>query len=352
MDELARATGLNLTQRRFMLSLARAGAGTGLMMLGYYLGYNGRFSGGMPKDEGERGLFREENRVADAVLIGATWYGLRSLGPIGMLLGIGAGMGMAARKLEASWHDAQVLAEGAAGGARVWKDTPLNRGVQDMASFFEDPSGTRAQRLLGRNLSSFVPSAVAGVARSMDPVQDRDQTQQPLLDYTKARIPGLRKTLRPALTPLGRTNMAAENPAIRTAKEFLDITDSRSQRTDPVTQEFVRLGGTLTELPKRKAKEGYYTLSKGWVEAREDEPEERYRRRRAFVDPNAVAMMDQLLRHPEYQALRSNPALQLTVLKENLESLRRNLNEVFDQYDALLQAGVPRDEALARVGLR
>lgn len=338
LAEMGGRLDLNLKQRAVVMSLAKQSVGAAVVYLGLKAGEKGLASGGFPKDSREQGLFRERNMVGDAAKIGGFWYGMYMMGPYGLLFGAAATMASAWKQEEGGAGEKALAATGAGitATARIVRDMPLMQGPKELFDVIEEPDRKTA-RWIGRQVGSLVPSFLGAAARASDPVLDRDLSSDSFLGSAKGRIPGLRQTLPPKLTPLGRENRGPANPLLRTVREMVDVTGARRERTDELTAEFTRLGLGISPLEQRAGRKAHFTARGVYVPEKPAETDEEYADRRAFVDPIAEQELLDFVRSSEYLRLDGDPERQADRLSRTLSTLRRQASERYDRIMAQIQ---------------
>jgi hypothetical protein len=164
------------------------------VLLGFgALASEGYITGSGPKDPKENAIWRLTNQP-HSVKVGASFYQVQKLGPLGMLMGMAADL-----------HDiAHIVSEGdftKAGGllfhaiVQNTLDQSALQGPAELIKAVETPD-QYGQQYIKSFLSSFVPSSVNWIAKSRDPYIRQTWG---VIDAIKARIPGQSETLHPKI---------------------------------------------------------------------------------------------------------------------------------------------------------
>lgn len=220
-------------QRELSTALGRSVTGVGAMWLGYKLFLDGRLTLGYPTDPQERTLWAQEGKQPYSVMIGGKWRSINYTGPIMSLIGIG---GQVAQNKDsgASTTAAPAAIAGAAGtaGQAIIASSPL-KGIQSGLDFVSDPQ-RNAKSYLNAQAGSVVPTLVKDVSNATDNTKREVNTPA---DAIKARIPGVRTNLMPAIDDFG--NQVAQEPTGIAA--ILDPFRSTDASTTPLVDELRRL---------------------------------------------------------------------------------------------------------------
>lgn len=330
LAEVTKATGLNMRQRVAVQSAAKVSVGLAFMQVGAMLEDAGRMSGALPFAKAEQGLFRQENKQSGAVKLGtdaARWASLIALGPYGILMAMGAQMRRALNDAEGQ-GGVERLAAGLGGAAQglgeTLLETPMLQGLDEINR------GVKGQgNVIANKVGSFVPSWMGGIARGLDPVQDRDVAEN-FLGPAMARIPGVRQMLPERPTPLGDTNfkLSVGTPE-RLGREAFDLQRARPARQDVATEEAARLGVPLSDLPRQTALKAQYRADGSLRPERAKETLAAYRARRDWVNPRVRLELDQYLNSAAYHALGGNPDRQRDAYAGKVRELRDKYNEQY-----------------------
>jgi len=184
-------------QRLFSQGLARGLTGTGILALGAYMAKKKLIETGRPTSEKEQKLWELEGRKQNAIKINDKWRDAQVLGPAGSLLIIGAYF---QKELEKSGSPTKGLVQAMVGGAKSFTEQTFLKGVSSTIDAITDPQRS-AEGWFGSTLASAIPTIVSDIARATD-TKERRTTN--VLERIKARIPGLRQTLEPQITVLGK----------------------------------------------------------------------------------------------------------------------------------------------------
>lgn len=174
--------------------IARVAVGSAIGALGVGLAAEGLLTGGGPSNPREAAIWRMTGRQPYSVRIGDTWYGIHRLGPLAMVLGVGADMhdmGAAVENADAA-HIAGLLVTTVTKGLL---DETWMRGPADLVQALHDPDRYGAAYAKNQ-LASWVPASVAmaQLARASDPYTREART---ILEAAEAKIPWLSQTLLP-----------------------------------------------------------------------------------------------------------------------------------------------------------
>lgn len=217
--------------------------GTGIAITLGSLAAEGYATGSAPSDPKEAAVWRTVFQD-HSVRIGDMWIQTNRLGPLGMLMGIGADMYNVAHAVAKDdfVHAAALFHHGI---IQNIADESFMRGPSDLIRAIEDP-GRYGDAYIRNFLSSFVPYSVGlnQVNRAIDPYTRQART---VVDAMKAKVPGLSQELLP------RRDMWGEPMPQRDALISPAITALFMQKiaTDPVNIEMVRLGMAPAQ-PERK----------------------------------------------------------------------------------------------------
>lgn len=199
------------------------------------LAAQGLASGSGPTDPREAAMWRLAGNQAHSIRIGDFWYDTHRLGPLGMLMGLGADLyevGHLADQAEftkAAAHLQFAITHNIL-------DESFMRGPSDLIKAIEDP-GRYGEAYVRNFLSSFVPFSVgmAQEARAFDPYSREART---VVDAMRAKIPFASMDLLP------RVDIWGQPMPNRDALIAPGITSIYAQRisTDPVNLAMVELG--------------------------------------------------------------------------------------------------------------
>ncbi len=184
-------------QRLFSQGLARGLTGTGVLALGAYMAKRGLIETGRPTSEREQKLWELEGRKANSIKIDGKWRDVQVLGPAGSLLIVGAYF---QKELEKTGSATKALVQAMVGGAKSFTEQTFLKGMSSTIDAITDPQRS-AEGWFGSTLASTIPTIVSDIARATD---IKERRVEGVADRLKARIPGLRQTLQPQITVLGK----------------------------------------------------------------------------------------------------------------------------------------------------
>lgn len=235
---------------RQALAVARMALGTGLGLTVAQLAADGTITGGGPADRRALSLMRAQGWQPYSIRVGDQYYSYQRLDPLALTLGTAADMVGLQEHMTPAQADRAVALVLTSIISNLSDKTWLS-GVSDVISAIDDPDRNlgRFVRRLGGSIA--VPTGVAQIARTIDPVQREART---VLDAVRARIPGLSQTLMPRRDVWGDeiVNEGGLGPDIASPIW------SSTRRDDPVTDELLRLGQNIGR-PSRRAAGGDYT---------------------------------------------------------------------------------------------
>jgi hypothetical protein len=265
-------------QREFSKTLGRAGAGTGLIALGYKLAESGTIK---PTYSSNRGVNdREEatgNTPGSIVLNGQT-YKLQD-SPAGQLLILGATLYSDQKEGKRPKDLPGSMAKNA---AKQFLDTPMVQGAQDAIEFAKDPEGKGAGYFAGA-AGSFVPTIVSDVAAATD---DKERAARTATEGVMKRVPGLRQQLPAKSDVLGRDIKFSDWGLV-----FPQV--GQKPRTDPLSKELVRLRVGIQKPNRiRDPKEDLF-----------DRNEADYQNRIRYTGEKVRVALERLIANPGYQKL-------------------------------------------------
>jgi hypothetical protein len=264
-------------RRRYITNLARqATTGAGGIAAGFALHQAGVLTPGYAPSRGATPEEREEaqrqrmtGEAPLAIRIGDTSMSLGYLGTLAPALAIGAAMSQAVKD-DAEQGIGTVVAPAAKATYRTFLDMPLLKGVSGLVEIGQQGL-ERLPVELGKQAASFVPSAVAAVARGIDPLQRaRPETFGEAL---AERIPGLRERLAPEPGPFGE-----QQESMGLVRSLIDPTRPRRVRT----------GGIYDQLEQLE-------LYPGQRARREGESAQQYAARRAYEGEREQQVLEDIL---------------------------------------------------------
>lgn len=264
-------------RRRYITNLARqATTGAGGIAAGFALHQAGVLTPGYAPSRGATPEEREEaqrqrltGEAPLAIRIGDTSMSLGYLGTLAPALAIGAAMSQAVKD-DAEQGIGTVVAPAAKATYRTFLDMPLLKGVSGLAEIGQQGL-ERLPVELGKQAASFVPSAVAAVARGIDPLQRaRPET---FGEAIAERIPGMRERLAPEPGPFGE-----QQESMGLVRSLIDPTRPRR----------VRAGGIYEQLEQLE-------MYPGQRARREGESAQQYAARRAYEGEREKQVLEDIL---------------------------------------------------------
>jgi hypothetical protein len=264
-------------RRRYINNIARqATTGAGGIAAGFALHQAGVLTPAYVAPRGATDAEKEEmqrraltGEAPLSIRIGDTSMSLGYLGTLAPALAIGAAMSQAVKD-DAERGVGTVAVPAAMATARTFLDMPLLKGVSGLA----DIASQGPDRLpveLGKQVGSFVPSAVAAVARGADPLQRaRPET---FGEAIAERIPVLRERLAPRVGAFGET------------QEGVGLLRSL---IDPTRPQKIRTGGIYEQLEQLEVYPGQRAR-------REGESAEQYAARRAYEGEREKRVLEGIL---------------------------------------------------------
>lgn len=237
-------------QAQLSQQLSRATLGTGLLMLGYAMQGNGTIN--TSSSSADRSLADVENKGQNSILLGGKWRSITFLGPLAIPLLTGASL----RAFSESKKDAGLGSKAAVALGSIGKTMTEQSYLQSLSNVIEalnDPAGKGVNAVAGMIP---IPAIVGQTATALDPVQRQGEG---LLQRVQSRTPILSRSLQPRLNQFGDTAKKTSGGLGGAAESFLDISNSRTDASSPITKEMERLDVTLPsfgrniKLPHSKA---------------------------------------------------------------------------------------------------
>lgn len=259
------------------LAIAKVMVGSGVGAMIAELAEKGVITGSPPSDDNQRRLMMANGWQPSSIKIGDQYYSYRRLDPFAMTFGVAAdlatmGEGMTDKQREkgAALWTASVVANLA---SRTWLS-----GVTDALEALQDPerySGNFIKRLIG---SATVPTGSAQIARTIDPTA---RETPDVGSYMSSRMPGQSDNLLPKRDVWGQPIVAEGG----VGPDILSPIWTSTDRNDPITNEALRVGATIS-----KPQKGDLTA-------------EQYDRLQDVAGSVARKWIGQLMASPEYQAM-------------------------------------------------
>ena len=239
-------------QRIFSQTMGRAITGTGVLWLGGELYKKGLIALDRPVGEKDQKLWELEGKVANSIKVNDQWRSAQTLGPVGNLLIIGGHFKDAFSK---AGSPTEAISIALSGSAKTFLEQTFLQGMSSVVSALNDPAGY-GQGYLGSTISSTIPTLVSDVARTMDAKERRSST---VPERLKARIPGLRTSLEPQVTVLGKDRERVG----RIFEIMLDPSRPSKEIVTPLITEFQRLAsaGYKASPTLLGDKQGYLSLT-------------------------------------------------------------------------------------------
>lgn len=264
------------------LAISKALVGTGFGMAIYEAALQGRITGSAPTDPAKARLMYADGFQPYSIRIGDKWYSYKRLDPFSSTLGVAADLALLPEGLSERQREDKTTLLVASILGNLANKTWLS-GVSDLLGAITDP-GQNADNLVQRLAGSLaVPTGVAQLARTMDPVQRKADS---VSDAIKARIPGVSETLLPRRDVWGRevTSEGGVGPDI--ASPIYTST----AKNDPVNRALLDAGVSVG-LPSHKVG-GRELTPEEYDRYQTDAGERAYRRVKAFVSSDAWKRMD------------------------------------------------------------
>lgn len=221
---------MDRSQKALVDGLARATTGTSVIALGAYLASKGLITGNSAQKEGERETLRAAGVQPQSAKIGDTYYRISRLGPIGMLLTLGAEMNNIINKNKSLPTGEKIATTAAESG------TALAKGITEQNFLLGASKGLQALTQPDRSLPAFseslaggiVPNLISRVAQKADPYQK--QVDNPV-DAILADIPFVSKKVENRTDILGRK--------LKTTPKFISPFTTLKETKNPLAKELV-----------------------------------------------------------------------------------------------------------------
>jgi len=193
----------------------------------------GLITGGGPSDPAAKALLRSTGWQPYSVKFGDKWVSYSRIEPLGVLMGISADFSDIAGAVSQNERDDLGAMLVSALAQNVTSKTWLS-GLSDLVETLNDPD-RYGKRWLNKYAGTLIPTGVAQVARTQDPMLREVQTA---LDAIKARVPGYSETL-PA-----RLNVWGEPIVLQggLGPDMISPFYTSKEVKDPVSSELLRLG--------------------------------------------------------------------------------------------------------------
>ncbi len=287
-------------------AIGKGAVGQALILLGYYLAEQGMATGVSSESSAQRAIDEAAGRLPGAILVNGRWRQISTFSPAGNLVTIGATM---QRGISEGDTEADAAANVAAIATRTVLDQPLLTGAQEAVQALEDPS-SRGAAAAARTIGSFVPTAVADIARLGDPVR-RSTKGQGALGSAIERLPVLRKSLPERVDVLGQVQTSEKRTAIDPTISVPDKTKDR-----PGLKEMIRLGVGVSFPRPLQANQS----------RKEDETEPETAARQKLTGRLIEQSVEKLIAEQDYQ--RSDDETKRLAVKEAIQKARAEINKL------------------------
>ena len=281
---------------QMMQQLGRTSAGAALLFGGAYL-FDKKFLEAQPTSRDEQTNQQASNVMGGSLRVGGDrTLNVNRYGPVGMLLLLGADIKKALDSDEDALDKASRIASSPFKAAR---ELPMVKGSNTLADWTNPNDFERSSlsKLTGNLGGMLIPGAAGAVARATDPVA-RHELDGPL-DEMKNRIPGLRRTLPPKATPLGRVEEGrgwlTETFVPGLSKEF----------AGPVEKAVRKYNLAPSKLPKLK-----------------DETDKEYYRRLKAITPTVLQEMSEFVSSDD-DFLQADPEEKRKLFRAKLSAARK-----------------------------
>jgi hypothetical protein len=322
------------------LALARMGLGTITMLTALDLAMDGHLTGRGPagksdRDAGHRQAMarigwqkysaRVPTKFRDGKPTEYRYFAFNRADPVGGQLAMAAEIAEAINNADGSAAEgiSELMAAGILGASQVYMNKSYFSGLTKFMDAIQDPERYGESYFNGL-AESFIPTGVAEIARSVDPVQ-RHVTD--MADAFLKRVPGLSKSLPPRLDYWGQP--IEYSSGLGSTYDALSPIYSRStQDAEPIDKEFFKLNYFPTHKSEFRIDGGTVSL-KNMPEAKN-----------AFISYTAAtkasklldANEDALLDARKKGAIRDLEALGDLTLKEALNGIVTNTNDELVQH--------------------
>ncbi len=313
-------------QRKFALSFGRGSAtGSGLALSGYVLYKKGYVTGMRPDSEGQRETQEAAGRPPLSIYnpLTKTWHSFGWLGPWGVTIGLGA--------LWAESEGDEDRFKTVAGGVKeILGQLPLLRAAKQttdlLTSAATDPA--KLGNNVGRIAARFIPSPSADFAALTDGTARRPKG---FVEQLSMRVPGLRSSVTEDRDVYDREVEASRS-------DVIDPFKTRTVKSDPVDEEFVRLKVGVVETNREKGEtEEAYKSRKASQGAAMDAA-----RRAAVASDSYKSLPDDETKREALQAVISYARAERGLTREKLEH-----NAVVTVERARLRVLVKRESGLS-----
>lgn len=249
-------------QRMYATLLSRGAVGSAIMALGYMAAKAG-IAAGFRDDQDTAGRAADEavGRPQGSLKVGNRWLQMNRISPVGNLMAIGASLYREGERPLS--NPAQRAGNLLGAAAKSMNEMPFMQGMEGLVDAVQNP-GKQGGAYLQRQAGSVVPTLLANVAQTIDPVQ-RELKDQGMGAALQSRVPLARQYGIPGLVNplpvhkdiLGRDVTA---PGIPYAGSLVDIFRSRAEREDPLSQAMIESQFGFIRPDKRPGEDQSITL--------------------------------------------------------------------------------------------
>lgn len=233
---------------RQQLAMARISTSTALMLSAADLAFNGTITGSGPPSQAQRQTLMRTGWQPNSIKIGDRYFSYSRMDPLGMTFGIAADLAEVVTHMdhgdkEVDADETAVYFAASIAGSVMSKS--YMRGLSDVMEVLSNPK-SKAVNYAERFAGSFVPAAVAEVAKFNDPYMLEVNS---MVEAMKARIPGLSEDL-PARRDLwGRA--ISYRSGLGSFYDAISPIASRRENPEPIDNEMLRLEMYMSSASKR-----------------------------------------------------------------------------------------------------
>jgi endonuclease YncB( thermonuclease family) len=264
------------------LAVSRALLGTGLGMAIYDLALQGKITGTAPTDNGRSRIMYADGFQPYSIRVGDKWYSYKRLDPFSTTLGVAADLALLPEGMSDRQREEQTTLLVASIMGNLANKTWLS-GISDVVGTIEDPE-RNADRMMQRLAGSLaVPTGVAQVARTIDPVARQTETMG---EAIQARIPYLSQQL-PARRDVWGEKVVSEGGE---GPDILSPVWQSTAKDDPVNRELLAIGYAPGNL--RRVVGGNKLSPKDYERYQEEAGKRSYDRLRGLINSPEWSGMD------------------------------------------------------------
>lgn len=203
-------------RRQIEQTLGRAITGSALWGVGAYLATKGLLTGAAPKDAAGKAEWQEQGKVAYSIKLAGRFRPIAKLGPAGMSLLLGGAM---LQSITDNTNAKDLVGSMFGDFTQIMSNQTYLKGMSAGLDALTSPEDYKRQQFISQQVASIVPSFVAGIARSYDPVQRYPKSTW---EAIKARFPGLSTTVMPRRTAFGHLIKDDRNKFIATTDRLVN----------------------------------------------------------------------------------------------------------------------------------